>query len=426
MRKSGHIRAGEGRKYFSFGNTPAVKRRRLRFTALAAAFLTLFLLSACSGLPDGAGALKDTVGGLIDKVRGNDGEDTAEAIGPETNGDPDDHPEPPPEEEPEAQGLAVSVDFDRQSGNSYESAVITGRSRAGESVWSYTTGQYEMAQLDRVNDVGVYGDTYYFVEDGTVTALRVADGEVLWKNADFGGSASAHAFDGDGNVYLCGYFGPDLFIVGPGGATVKSIDAFDSDYYWPWRLDYQGTQLAITFEGTPSGNDETVYVSLDDYSTSINKTGGAPSGSAANVSMSAVSGTSASSYLVEPQYGISHGPELVIDGSLSTGWVENVPGQGIGESVTLSLDGVYRVSGFTINAGYQKSSSLYYKNSRPASLLVTFSDGSSVRLDLEDYFGQQTFTFDRPVETTSVTFTIESVYAGNKYQDTVISEISLF
>ena len=424
MSKSGYIRPGEGRKHLSPGNTPAVKRRRLRFTALAAAFLTLFLLSACSGLPGGAGALKDTVGGLIDKVRG--GEDAAEAIQPEANSDPDDHPEPPPEEEPEAQGLAVSVDFDRQGGNRYESAVITGRSREGESVWRYTTGQYEPAQLDRVNDVGVYGDTYFFVEDGTVTALRLADGEVLWKNGDFGGSVSAHAFDGNGNVYLCGYFGPDLFIAGPGGAAVQSIDSFDSDYYWPRRLDYQGTQLAITFEGTPSGNDETVYVSLDDYSTSINKAGSAPSGSAANVSMSAVSGTGASSYLVEPQYGISHGPELVIDGSLSTGWVESVSGQGIGESVTLSLDGVYRVSGFTINAGYQKSISLYYKNSRPASLLVTFSDGSSVTIGLEDYFGQQTFTFSSPVETAGVTFTIESVYAGNTYQDTVISEISLF
>lgn len=412
MHKSVHTRAGKG-------------RRRLRFTAVITAVLTLFLLSACSSLPSGADALKDTVGGLIDKVRGGD-EDAAETPQPEEEGDPDDHPEPPPEEEPETQGLAMSVDFDRQGGNNYESAVITGRSREGESVWRYTTGQYELAQLDWVNDVGLYGDTYYFVEDGTLMALRVADGEILWKNSDFGGSATAHAFDADGNLYLCGYLGPDLFIVGPDGKTVKYIDSFDSNYYWPYRMDYQGTQLAITFEGTPSGNDETVYVSLDDFSTSINKAGSASSGSAANVSMSAVSGANASSYLVEPQYGISHGPECVIDGNLSTGWVENASGQGIGESVTLSFNNVYRVSGFTINAGYQKSSSLYYKNSRPASLLVTFSDGSSVKLDLDDYYGQQTFTFTSPVETTSVTFAIESVYAGNTYQDTVISEISLF
>lgn len=407
------------------------KGRRLRLTALAAVFLLLFFLSACGRVPgDAAGTVKDTVkdtvGGLIGKVRGDADETAEETPTPEAESDPDDHPEPPPEETPQTQDTGVSVDFAHHNSGAYESAVITGKSREGKTVWSYTTGQYEAAQLDRVNDVGLYGDTYYFVEDGTVTALRLADGELLWKNADFVGSASAHAFDGDGNVYLSGYFGPDLFIAGPGGRTVKRIDTLDSGYYWPKRMDYQGTQLAITFEGTPSEKDETVYVSLSDYSTSIGKPGGAPSGTGAGVSMSAVTGSSASSYLVEPQYGISHGPECVIDGDLSTGWVENASGQGIGESVTLSFDGAYRVSGFTINAGYQKSSSLYYKNSRPASLLVSFSDGSSVTLELEDYFGQQSFTFGSPVETTSVTFTIESVYAGNKYQDTVISEISLF
>ena len=414
MRKGGYsgtIRPSESRRT-SRANAPSEKRRALRFAAMAVAVVMLFFLSACGG------ALKDTAG----EVHG-EGEEASETPRPDAEADPDDHPEPPPKET-ETREPGASVDFARQNDGVRESAVITGLSRDGGSVWTYATGQYEATQLDRVNDLGAYGDTYYFVEDGTVTALRVTDGALLWKNDGFGGSASAHAFDGEGNMYLSGYFGPDLFVVGPNGATVRRIDSFDSAYYWPKRLDYQGTQLALTFEGTPSGSDETVYVSLLDYATSI--AGSAPPGQAANVSMSAVTGASASSYLVEAQYGVSHGPECVIDGSLSTGWVENVSGQGEGQSVTLSLDGVYRVSGFTINAGYQKSSDLYYKNSRPATVLVSFSDGSSVRIDLEDHFGQQSFTFDSHVETGSVTFTIESVYAGSKYQDTVISEISLF
>jgi hypothetical protein len=56
---------------------------------------------------------------------------------------------------------------------------------------------------------------------------------------------------------------------------------------------------------------------------------------------------------------------------------------------------------------------------------VSFSDGSYLDVPLEDLNAQQQITFDLPVETSSVTFTIESVYAGSKYKDTAISEISL-
>lgn len=146
------------------------------------------------------------------------------------------------------------------------------------------------------------------------------------------------------------------------------------------------------------------------------------------VSMDAIANVTATSYLAEPEYGLSHDPYCVVDGSLSSVWVENAVGQGEGESITLQLDGIYQVSGFTIHAGHQESWDLYDKNSRPASLLVRFSNetSSSQSVSLEDYFGQQQITFPSPVETSSVTFVIESVYPGYKYQDTVISEISLF
>lgn len=144
------------------------------------------------------------------------------------------------------------------------------------------------------------------------------------------------------------------------------------------------------------------------------------------VTMSAVSSVTASCYLEEPQYGLTHGPTNVTDGSLSTAWVENAYGQGEGESITLNLSGKYRVSGFTINAGYQKSASTYENNSRPYKLRVSFSDGNSVEVSLEDTNTQQRVTFNSAVETSSVTFTIVSVYAGSKYEDTAITEISLF
>lgn len=318
---------------------------------------------------------------------------------------------------------AVTMERPRDdSGNEY--AVFTGLNARGDAVWTYTTGSYPLAQLDLINDIGAFGDNYYLVEDGSIFALRIADGSVRWVNDAFGGSASCSVFDDQGTLYLCGYLGPDLFIVDADGETVRKIDSFDSEYLWPYQIAYQETQVAISFGETPPGADEVVYVDLSDYSTSILPA--AAESETPQVSMAAVSMATATSYLEEPQYGFVHGPSNVIDGDLSSAWVEGVAGQGVGEAVTIQLDGVYTLSGFTIHAGYQKSADTYTRNSRPASLRVTFSGGESVELSLEDVNSAQEVTFSTPVDTSSVTFTILSVYPGSTYQDTAITEISLF
>lgn len=137
-------------------------------------------------------------------------------------------------------------------------------------------------------------------------------------------------------------------------------------------------------------------------------------------------GVSATSYLDESQYHIVHPPENLLDGNLSTGWVEGVSGQGIGESVTVYFDGMHLVSGFQIYAGYQKSSDLYDKNSRPEGIYVGFSDGSGESHTLADVCDVQNIQFANSVLTDCITLRIDSVYPGNKYEDTVISEISLY
>ena len=144
------------------------------------------------------------------------------------------------------------------------------------------------------------------------------------------------------------------------------------------------------------------------------------------VSMEAVDAVEASSYLSEAQYKLYHTADLAIDGDLATAWVEGASGNGVGESITFTFDGVYLVSGLYIHAGYQKSASLYEKNARPASLTVTFSNGESQTVTLEDVNGPQDIPFPAPVETGSVTLVIASVYSGSKYEDTAISEIAFY
>lgn len=135
----------------------------------------------------------------------------------------------------------------------------------------------------------------------------------------------------------------------------------------------------------------------------------------------------ASSYLDESaQLDIIHYPIRAIDGNLDTGWVEGVPGQGYGESITINFIGEYRVTGMKIHAGYQTNNDLYYKNSRPKEIKIIFSDGSSENFTLDDIFGAQDIVFANPVVTNHLTLEIVSVYLGSKFKDTAIMEISLY
>ena len=143
------------------------------------------------------------------------------------------------------------------------------------------------------------------------------------------------------------------------------------------------------------------------------------------VTMSHVTSVTATSTL-SPEYGNTYDAPLAMDGSVSTAWVEGVAGQGSQQSITLFLDQTCMVSGFDIHSGYQKTQSLFYKNSRPEILHITFSDGSGETISLGDAMGVQHIVLSHPVETGKVVFTIETVYPGSDYEDTAISEISLF
>ena len=139
---------------------------------------------------------------------------------------------------------------------------------------------------------------------------------------------------------------------------------------------------------------------------------------------SCIESVTASSSLSE--YDMTHSPDRLIDEDISTAWVEGVNGQGIGENVTFQFDDEYTISGLKINAGYQKSDSLYEKNSRPAELKISFSDGSSQTYTLQDINDGQEIVLEQPVMTDSISITIETVYPGRKYQDTAITEISIY
>ncbi len=142
------------------------------------------------------------------------------------------------------------------------------------------------------------------------------------------------------------------------------------------------------------------------------------------IQMNNVVSVTASSALSE--HNMTHSAERLIDGDPATAWVEGVSGQGTGESVTFTFDGIYKVTGLKICGGYQKDEKRYSENSRPTDIRLEFSDGSTQSVTLQDLMQEQTVSFSAPVNTSYVTIVIESVYEGSKYEDTAISEVTFY
>lgn len=143
---------------------------------------------------------------------------------------------------------ATKIIFERVTEDAQEYAVVTGQTDSLVDLWVYITPSYDMTELDRVNDLLLHNDHYYLVAGGDLICLELEQGSEVWKNKDFGG-ASAHAcFDENDNIYVTGYYGPSLFIADKNGNTVKRIDSFDSEYYWPSDISYENGVVRIEFE----------------------------------------------------------------------------------------------------------------------------------------------------------------------------------
>jgi hypothetical protein len=140
-------------------------------------------------------------------------------------------------------------------------------------------------------------------------------------------------------------------------------------------------------------------------------------------------------------------PLSLIDGKLSTAWVAG--GKGLGETVLFPADATKPMQ---IYNGFQRSESLYKKNSRPQGIRVFALSASKdvgqygsrygdIRVlasrdsRLEDRMGPQPLTLpdfalpaqgesDYPPIVTLLAIQILSVYPGTAYTDTCISEVS--
>ena len=117
-----------------------------------------------------------------------------------------------------------------------------------------------------------------------------------------------------------------------------------------------------------------------------------------------------------------------VDGSTGTCWAEGASKYGIGETITLYLDGTYAVSKFSIAGGWTINKELFDHNAKPKVMYVYFSSSPNEHyvVDLDETMSTHSFQVDENgVEW--VQFEIVDVYPGEKdVYDTCISEITLY
>lgn len=136
----------------------------------------------------------------------------------------------------------------------------------------------------------------------------------------------------------------------------------------------------------------------------------------------------ASSFLPN-QKNISYSFENIHDLNYKTAWVEGVKGYGIGEYIIYHFSPQSpRITDIFVVNGYVKSEKAWRENSRVKQLTIYINDKPFALLNLKNTRGEQQFSFEpigkfSKTETWTMKFEITDIYKGEKYDDTVISEI---
>ncbi|MBF0290300.1 MAG: hypothetical protein HQM14_21000 [SAR324 cluster bacterium] len=134
----------------------------------------------------------------------------------------------------------------------------------------------------------------------------------------------------------------------------------------------------------------------------------------------------ASSYLKGKKKLNAYWPPNLLDNDHTTAWVEGVKGKGVGESITFRFNAARNPLFLLIQNGYGKSPTLFKKNGRVKSFLLTGSDRTTQKVHLKDIMEPQEIPLSLNAPVTWIRLEILDVYSGSKYEDTCISEASFF
>ena len=130
----------------------------------------------------------------------------------------------------------------------------------------------------------------------------------------------------------------------------------------------------------------------------------------------------ASSTLDPDAAGNRYDAALVKDGDTRTAWSEGASGAGVGESLEFSFRSPVMLAGIELVNGYAKNRRLYGRNGRVSQVRVVTDQGSR-RSALEDNRMDFQPVGVRAGRTESVRIVIDGVFGGERYEDTLVSEV---
>ncbi len=140
-------------------------------------------------------------------------------------------------------------------------------------------------------------------------------------------------------------------------------------------------------------------------------------------SLVSISKISASSQIT--QDGINNGATAAIDGDEITSWQEGADGDGIGEALFINLTRDYEIRYIKFKLGNWRSAETYRQNNRPRKLAVQIGD---VVYNVEFPDGQTEYclALSKDLSANYISITIQSVYSGDDWDDTCISEVGIY
>lgn len=135
----------------------------------------------------------------------------------------------------------------------------------------------------------------------------------------------------------------------------------------------------------------------------------------------------------------TYGGANLIDNDYTTAWVEGVEGVGDMETITLKLEPGTRVHGIMVYNGYQASGELYFANGKPLFIFVDYGGGCNITNSLQpvskemkpyladgEPISMEWFSLGSSCATNEIKIRIIGAEAGEKYEDTCISEIVVY
>ena len=128
-----------------------------------------------------------------------------------------------------------------------------GYNSSGRKVWTYkteTTSYTELSGSDIDKKPIIKNGLVYIGMNTRVIALNKNTGKVSWKTKkNTIGMITDYCFDKSGNIYICGYYGPDLVKISKKGKVGwRKEHVVNSSYYWTYDVRIKSNYLLLTYD----------------------------------------------------------------------------------------------------------------------------------------------------------------------------------